>query len=69
MLERVAKAVAYFEAQHALAISLKLARIQFDAALNMGVALTLHVRAARRGSSTGTNQLLDRIVTRRHRRA
>ena len=38
------KAVAYFEAQHAMAMSLKLAHIQSDAALNIGVSLTLHVR-------------------------
>jgi hypothetical protein len=53
------KAVAYFEAQHAMAISLKLARMQSDAALNMGVALTLHVRAARQGptgAATGADQ-------------
>ena len=50
------KAVAYFEAQHALAISLKLAHMQCDAALNMGVALTLHVRAARKGPATGADQ-------------
>ena len=50
------KAVAYFEAQHALAISLKLAHMQSDAALNMGVALTLHVRAARKGPATGADQ-------------
>jgi len=40
------KAVAYFEAQHVKATSLKLAHVQSDAALNMGVALTLRVRAA-----------------------
>ena len=45
-LNEYVKAVAYFEAQHALAISLKLAHVQSDAALKMGVALTLHVRAA-----------------------
>jgi hypothetical protein len=49
------KAVAYFEAQYALAISLKLAHMQSDAALNMGV-LTLHVRATRRGPATGADQ-------------
>jgi tetratricopeptide (TPR) repeat protein len=32
------KAVAYFEAQHSLAMSLKLAHMQSDASLNMGVA-------------------------------
>jgi tetratricopeptide (TPR) repeat protein len=47
------KAVAYFEAQHALAISLKLAHMHFVAALHMGVALTLHVRAGRQGPATG----------------
>ena len=45
------KAVAYFEAHHVLAISLKLAHVQSHAALNMGVALTLRVRAARQGGS------------------
>jgi len=35
------RGVAYFEAQHALAISLKLAHVQSDAALNMGVAAAL----------------------------
>ena len=39
------RAVAYFEAQHDMATSLKLAH-----ALNMGVALTLGVRAARQGT-------------------
>jgi tetratricopeptide (TPR) repeat protein len=53
-LNEYVNAVAYFEAQHALAISLKLAHVQSDAALNMGVALTLHVRAARQGPSTAT---------------
>ena len=41
--------VAYFKAQHALAMSLKFAHLQCDAALNMGVALTLHVWAGRQG--------------------
>jgi tetratricopeptide (TPR) repeat protein len=53
-LNEYAKAVAYFKAQHALAMSLKLAHVQSDAALNMGVALTLHVRAARQGPCTAT---------------
>ena len=42
------KAVAHRKEQHALAISLKLAHVQSDAALNMGVALTLHVLAVAR---------------------
>ena len=50
------KAVACFEAQHALAILLKLARMQCDAALNMGIALTLHVRAGRQAPTTGADQ-------------
>jgi hypothetical protein len=50
------KAVAYFKAQYALGISLKLAHVQAFAALNMGVALTLHVRAARQGTATGADQ-------------
>jgi tetratricopeptide (TPR) repeat protein len=50
------KAVAYFEAQHAMAISLKLAHEQSHAAMNLGVALTLHVRAAREGTATGADQ-------------
>jgi tetratricopeptide (TPR) repeat protein len=55
-LNEYVKAVAYFEAQHALAISLKLAHVQSDVALNMGLALTLHVRAARQGPATGVDQ-------------
>jgi tetratricopeptide (TPR) repeat protein len=47
------KAVAYFEAQHALGISLEFARLKSSAALNMGVALTLQIRAARQGTATG----------------
>jgi hypothetical protein len=48
------KAVDYFKEQRALAISLKLAHVQSDAALNMGVALTLHVRAGRQGPPAAT---------------
>jgi hypothetical protein len=55
-LNEYVKAVAYFEAQHALATSLKLAHVQSDAALNMGVALTLHVRAARQSPATDADQ-------------
>jgi tetratricopeptide (TPR) repeat protein len=55
-LNEYVKAVAYSEAQHALARSLQLAHVQSDAALNMGVALTLHVRAARQGLSAGADQ-------------
>jgi hypothetical protein len=54
-LNEYVKAVAYFEAQHALATSLKLAHMQ-SLALNMGVALTLDVRVARQGSATGADQ-------------
>jgi len=50
------KAVAYFEAQHALAISLKLAHVQSHTALNMGVALTLLVQAGRQGPATDADQ-------------
>jgi tetratricopeptide (TPR) repeat protein len=50
------KAFAYFEAQHEMATSLKLAHMWSDAALNMGVALTLLVRAARRGPATGADR-------------
>ena len=55
-LNEYVKAVAYSEAQHALALSLQLDHVQSDAALNMGVALTLHVRAARQGLSAGADQ-------------
>ncbi len=55
-LNKYVKAVAYFEAQHALATSMKLAHVQSDAALNMGVALTLHVRAARQSPSTDADE-------------
>jgi hypothetical protein len=50
------KAVAYFGAQHALTVSMTLAHVQSDVALNMGVALTHHVRAARQGTATGADQ-------------
>ena len=50
------KAVAYFKAQHASGMSLKLANVQSLAALNMGVALSLHVRAARQGTASGADQ-------------
>ena len=50
------KAVAYFEAQHALATSLKLVKGKSDAALRMGVALTRHVRAALQSPATGADQ-------------
>jgi tetratricopeptide (TPR) repeat protein len=49
-LNEYVKAVASFEAQHALAMSLKLVHMQSDAALNMGVALILHLRAGRQGT-------------------
>ena len=49
-------AVAYLKAQHSLAMSLKLAHVQSDAALNMGVAFTLHVRAGRQGPATAADQ-------------
>ena len=61
------KAVDYFEEQHAFATSLKVAHMPLDAALNVGVALTLHVRAARQGLLLVLTK--DRLVTRRHRRA
>jgi len=55
LLDEYEKAVAYFKAQQAIAISLKLAHMQSHAALNMGVALTLHVRAARQGTAAGAD--------------
>ena len=55
-LNEYVKAVAYFEAEHALASSLKLAHAQSEAALNMGVALTRHVRAARQGHVAGADE-------------
>ena len=55
-LNECVKAVAYFEAQHVMATSLKLAHVQSEAALNMGVALTLRVRAARQGPVAGADQ-------------
>ena len=48
-LNEFVKAVVHFEAQHALAISLKVAHMQSTAAMDMRVALTLHARAARQG--------------------
>jgi len=55
-LNEYVKAVAYFEAQHAMATSLKRAHVQSEAALNMGVALTLRVRAAVQGHVAGADQ-------------
>jgi tetratricopeptide (TPR) repeat protein len=55
-LNEYVRAVAYFEAQYDMATSLKLAHKQSDAALNMGVALTLRVRAARQGPVAGADQ-------------
>jgi hypothetical protein len=54
-----------------MAISLKLARMQSNTALNICVALTLHVRAGRQGpvAATGADQVRDRIATRQHQRA
>jgi tetratricopeptide (TPR) repeat protein len=46
-LNEYVKAVDCFEAQRAMATSLKLAHLQSEAALNMGVALALRVRARR----------------------
>jgi hypothetical protein len=56
LLNEYVKAVAYFEAQHALATSMKLAHLQSHAALNMGVTLTLGVRAARQAPVAGADQ-------------
>ena len=39
-----------------MALSLKLAHVQSDAALNMGVALSVRVRAARQGPVAGADQ-------------
>jgi hypothetical protein len=55
-LNEYVKAAAHFEEQRALAISLKLTHVQSHAALNMGVALTLHVRAGRQGAATDADQ-------------
>jgi tetratricopeptide (TPR) repeat protein len=55
-LNEYVKAVYCLKAQHALAMSLKLAHVQSHAALNMGIALSLHVRAARQGTATGADQ-------------
>ena len=55
-LNEYVKAVACFEAQHAMATSLKLAHVQSEAALNMGVALALRVRAAGQGHVAGADQ-------------
>jgi len=56
-LNEYVRALACFEAQHAMAISLKLTRMQSDAALNIGVTLTLEIRAARKGPATGADQV------------
>ena len=68
-LNEYVKAVAYFEAQHALAISLKLAHLQSDAAVKMGVTLTFVSSQLSRAVLLVLTKLLDRIVTRLHWRA
>jgi hypothetical protein len=51
------KAVAYLEAQHALATSLKVVHILSAAAIDIVVTPTLHVRAARQGpAAAGDDQ-------------
>ena len=50
------KAVAYLETQHRMGTDLGLAYMQANAALIMGVALTLHVRTDRQGPATGADQ-------------
>ena len=70
-LNEYVKAVAYFEAQHALAISLKLAHVQSNAAINTGRGRagrtrTMATRIDRRGTfqrpsnTTGSNWRLQR---------
>ena len=69
-LNEYVNAVAYFEAQHALATSLKLAHVQSDAALKMVVAPSPFASAQLdRALLLVLTKLLDRIVTRRRRRA
>ena len=67
-LNEYVKAVAYFEAQHALATSLKLAHVQSDAALRVSPSPLASAQLARALLLTRT-KLLDRPVSRRHRRA
>jgi tetratricopeptide (TPR) repeat protein len=55
-LNEYVKAVAYFEAHHAMAISLKLAHKQSQAAMKLGLVLTLQVKAASKGPATGADQ-------------
>ena len=54
-LNEYVRAVAYFEAQHDMATSLQLVHQQSASALNMGVSLTLRVRAARQGPVAGAD--------------
>jgi len=67
-LNEYVKAVAYFEAQHVLATSLKLAHVQSDAALRVSPSPLASAQLARAQLLVLT-KLLDRKVTRRHRRA
>jgi tetratricopeptide (TPR) repeat protein len=52
------KAAACHKAQHAMGIELGLAHMQSQAAMGMGVALRLHVRAVRKGPAAATSQAL-----------
>jgi hypothetical protein len=55
-LRRYIKAVAYFETQHAMVVSLKLARMQSDTTMDMCVDFTFDVRAGRQGTATEADQ-------------
>jgi tetratricopeptide (TPR) repeat protein len=68
-LKEYVKAVAYHQACHDLATSLKLALLQSHAALNIGVALALGIRAARQGPATGTHSSASACLDDRVREA
>jgi hypothetical protein len=68
-LNHYVKAFAYFEAQHALAISLKLAHVQSNAEINMGVASPFTSEQLAMAQLLAQTKLMDCKVTRLHWRA
>jgi len=55
-LNELDKAIACFEAQHALGITLDYARFKSSAALNMGISITLQIQEARQSTATRADQ-------------
>ena len=55
-LNELDKAIACFQAQHAMGITLDHARFKSSAALNMGISITLQIQEARQSTATRADQ-------------